>query len=317
MEGFRPHIGFENIAPAAFQLAVACFGKEGEGLQLIKLVALTGVIGFGGGFLVFQLSADAFHHHLRFGTDGCLFFLKFFNFLVFFSFQVFFQIFHVVFDHFLDLGYVLGANFLTSCNDHLLAAIHIKGDRLVGGFPGLFLELALQALAFFDHRLKKAGDLLVVLIGNRFNLRVQVFQVAVAQFFVLSDLAVDLLDELAFGETDLIIQAFQRLLAGVLIHVGNDVLGKVKHAVQVAARDIQQQTQIRGNAPGIPDMRHRGGQVNMAHTLAAYGRAGNFNTALVTNNSLVTGVLIFSAVTLPIPGRSKDRFAEETIFFRP
>src|SRR5579859_1838580 len=53
----------------------------------------------------------------------------------------------------------------------------------------------------------------------------------------------------------------------------------------------------------------------MAHTLAPYFRACYFNTTLITDNPLKTDSFIFTAVTLPVLGWSKDAFAEETILF--
>jgi hypothetical protein len=50
----------------------------------------------------------------------------------------------------------------------------------------------------------------------------------------LDDLGVDDRGLLAFRDADLIFQPFQRLLAGILVHIRDDILGKVQDPVQVA-----------------------------------------------------------------------------------
>src|SRR5262249_52368915 len=122
---------------------------------------------------------------------------------------------------------------------------------------------------------------------------------------------------LTLREGNFIFQAFEGLLAGILVNVSNDVLSKVQHTIQVAARNIEQQAQIRGDATGIPDMRHRCRQTNMAHTLAADSSPGHFDAALIANDAFITGVFIFTAVTLPVASGSKDGFTEQTILLRP
>lgn len=132
----------------------------------------------------------------------------------------------------------------------------------------------------------------------------------------LGDAGIDLRSLLAFRDRDLVFEALQRLLAGFLIHVGDDVLGKIKHSVQVAAGDIQQHTHLRRNTARVPNVRHRRSKRNMTHALAAHGRAGYFNTALFTSDAFIAGVFVLAAVTLPVTGRSKNRFTEQTILLR-
>ena len=45
---------------------------------------------------------------------------------------------------------------------------------------------------------------------------------------------------LAVRDGNIILEAFQRLLAGFLVHVGDDILREIQHTVQVATRDVQQ-----------------------------------------------------------------------------
>ena len=89
-----------------------------------------------------------------------------------------------------------------------------------------------------------------------------------------------------------------------------NILGKVQHAVQVAAADIQQQPQIAWHAAGVPDVRHRRGEFDMPHPFAANSGARNLNAALVTDDAAIANILVFAAVTLPVAGRAEDPFAK-------
>ena len=105
--------------------------------------------------------------------------------------------------------------------------------------------------------------------------------------------------------------------AGVVVDVGDDVLGEIEDAVEVTARDIEEQAEVGGDAAGIPDVGDGGGELDVAHALAADGGAGDFDAALVADDALVADVLVFTAVALPVLGGAKDGLAEEAVFFGP
>jgi hypothetical protein len=50
---------------------------------------------------------------------------------------------------------------------------------------------------------------------------------------------------------------------------------------------------------------------NVPHALTAHSGAGYFDTAFITGDAFVTGVLVFTAITLPIAGGAKDGFTEQ------
>jgi hypothetical protein len=62
-------------------------------------------------------------------------------------------------------------------------------------------------------------------------------------------------------------------------------------------------------------MGYRCRELDVPHALAANRRACNLDTALVTNDTLITDVFIFTTVTLPIPRRAKNGLTEKPIFF--
>ena len=109
----------------------------------------------------------------------------------------------------------------------------------------------------------------------------------------------------------------QQLLAGQVGGAGveHDVGREIEHLFQRTGRDIQQQRHLGRNGAEIPDVGNRRGQLDMAHALTAHLGAGDFNAALVADNTLVAHALVFAAVALPVLGRPKDAFAEQAVLF--
>src|SRR5262249_8325212 len=54
----------------------------------------------------------------------------------------------------------------------------------------------------------------------------------------------------------------------------------------------------------------------MTHAFAAYGGTGGFDAAFFPDDTAITHVFIFTAVTLPIFRRPENRFTKQAIFFR-
>ena len=63
-------------------------------------------------------------------------------------------------------------------------------------------------------------------------------------------------------------------------------------------------------------MGDRGGERNMAHTLPADAGLCDLNAAPVTDNALVSDLLIFAAVALPVLARSEDPLTEQSVLLR-
>ncbi len=145
-----------------------------------------------------------------------------------------------------------------------------KTTGLVEHLALVFLEEALQALAFLDDGFQFRGSLFVELVLQLGFLLLEFSQFLIAAGLDLGDLGVDDARLFALGDGDLILETLEGLLAGIFVHIADDVLGKIQHPVQVAAGDIQQHAQVGGDAAGVPDVGHRGGQHDMTHALAAY-----------------------------------------------
>ena len=56
-----------------------------------------------------------------------------------------------------------------------------------------------------------------------------------------------------------------------------------------------------------------GGQVDVAHPLAADLRAGHLDAAALADDALVADPLVLAAVALPVLGRTEDALAEEPV----
>ncbi len=132
----------------------------------------------------------------------------------------------------------------------------------------------------------------------------------------LLQLVAQLAVELALSFHKLFVQPLQGALARLLIDLGNDVLREVEHTVEVATGNIEQQTHIAGHAARIPYMRHRRSQLNVAKPLAPNRRAGDLHAAFVTDDALVTDVLVLAAIALPVARRAEDGQAEQAVLLR-
>src|SRR5204863_6666094 len=65
-----------------------------------------------------------------------------------------------------------------------------------------------------------------------------------------------------------------------------------------------------------PDVRHRAGELDVAHALAAHPRAGDLDAALVADHAAVLHALVLAAQALPVGDRAEDLGAEEAIPLR-
>ena len=85
---------------------------------------------------------------------------------------------------------------------------------------------------------------------------------------------------------------------------------------KLARRHVEQDTDTRGHAFEIPNMRDRRSQLDMPHALTPHFSARDLNSATIADHALKANALILAAMALPIFGRTKDLFTEETIALR-
>ena len=96
--------------------------------------------------------------------------------------------------------------------------------------------------------------------------------------------------------------------------VDYDILDKVQYHLHVSRRHVESEADTGRNALEVPDVRYGGCEFDVTHPLASYLRTGNFDAALVADNAFISDSLIFTAVALPVLGRSENSLAEQTVF---
>ncbi len=110
----------------------------------------------------------------------------------------------------------------------------------------------------------------------------------------------------------------QQLLLGERRHagLGDDVVLEVEHALEVLERHVEQQADAGGQRLQEPDVRDRGGELDVAHALAAHLGQRHLDAALLADQALVLHALVLAAQALVILDRSEDAGAEEAIALR-
>ena len=175
----------------------------------------------------------------------------------------------------------------------------------------------LQQLALTQKRLDALGKISIVALVNHLNALLGGSSALVTERLGHIHLGVDLSAQPLIRNANFLVQPVERLLARILINIGDDVLRKIKHTVQVAARYIQQDAHEGGHAAGVPNVRNRRSQNNVTHALAAHGSTRNFHAAFVALDAFVADVFVLAAIALPVFLRAKNSLAEQPVFFRP
>ena len=128
--------------------------------------------------------------------------------------------------------------------------------------------------------------------------------------FDLRILGVDLvfnLQPLVFGE---------QLLVGeilVIALIEHHIAVEINDLLDIAQGHVQQDRHITGDTFQIPNMGHRGRQLDKAHAVAPHPTFRNLNTATFADDATVPHPLVLPAMALPILGRSEDLLAEEPV----
>src|SRR6202034_3942607 len=83
--------------------------------------------------------------------------------------------------------------------------------------------------------------------------------------------------------------------------------------LELLGRHVEQVADPARDALEEPDVAHRGGEIDVAHALAANLRARHLDAAALADDALVTHSLVLTAVALPVLGRAEDALAEEAV----
>src|SRR4051794_35967785 len=112
---------------------------------------------------------------------------------------------------------------------------------------------------------------------------------------------------------DLLLELRHVRVAGLVVHPRHDRRGEVEDLLELLRGHVQQVADAARDALEEPDVRHRSGQVDVTHALAADLRASDLNATALADDALVTDALVLAAVALPVLGRTEDALAEEAV----
>ena len=129
---------------------------------------------------------------------------------------------------------------------------------------------------------------------------------------VLDGAVATLLEALAL-EVDLALERGQVAVAGVLVDGGDHVRREVDDLLEVLRGEVEQVAEPARHALEVPDVGHRGGELDVAHPLAADLGAGDLDAAALADDALEAHALVLAAVALPVPGGTEDLLAEEAV----
>ena len=254
-----------------------------------------GKLGFG--FYLFSLHLDA-----------C-------DLTVAFLFQRRLDVVQMLFNSFLDqFDVIVVDRFLFICDQHVDG---LEADRRAYGLVEFFAEGFFQTLAFANHGIDLICDFLFIGLLNFTLLLFKRLEFRLTIGFDIRDALLIGVGASLFVLCDFVFDAFYGALFRIIVHLGNDVLREIEHAIQITSGYVQQEAKVGGNTPRIPHVCDGGSQGDVPHALSTHGGTCDFYAALLAGNSLEANILILTAVALPIPLWSKDRFAKQTILLRP
>jgi hypothetical protein len=126
------------------------------------------------------------------------------------------------------------------------------------------------------------------------------------------ELVTVLLDGVQVGLVGEQLAALQRRHAWIDDHEGLEI----QDPLDFAQRHVQHEPDARRQRLQEPDMRHRRGELDVAHALAAYLGLGDLDAALLAHHTAVLEALVLAAQALVVLDRSEDLGAEQSVALR-
>src|SRR5215472_7765344 len=105
-------------------------------------------------------------------------------------------------------------------------------------------------------------------------------------------------------------------VACLVVDMRDHVGGEVDDLLQVLRRQVEQVAEPARHTLEVPDVRDRGGELDVAHPLPPHLGASDLDAAALADDALEPDPLVLAAVTLPVPGGAEDLLAEEPVLFR-
>src|SRR5581483_2714239 len=119
-------------------------------------------------------------------------------------------------------------------------------------------------------------------------------------------------DALGLG-LDLVLELVQVLRTRLVVDERDDRGREVQDLLELARRDVEEVADAARDALEEPDVRHRRGQVDVTHALAAHLLPRHLDAAALADDALVADALVLAAVALPVLRRTEDALAEEAV----
>ena len=104
--------------------------------------------------------------------------------------------------------------------------------------------------------------------------------------------------------------------SGVSPGIDDHVVLEVDHLLQAGGLHVQQGAQAAGHGLEEPDVHDRGGQLDVAHPLAADAAVRDLHAAAVADHALVLHAAVLAAGAFPVLLRAEDPLAEQAVLFR-
>src|SRR5580765_1209251 len=130
------------------------------------------------------------------------------------------------------------------------------------------------------------------------------------------DVGVATVLELLLLDLDLGLERGQVGVPLVLVDARDHVCREVDDLLQVLRGQVEQVAEARRNALEVPDVGDRGSELDVAHPLTTDGRTGHRDAAALTDDALEADSLVLATGALPVPGRTEDLLAEQTVLLR-
>src|SRR5207253_683730 len=94
------------------------------------------------------------------------------------------------------------------------------------------------------------------------------------------------------------------------------VILEIDDLFQAGGLHVQERAQPARHGLEKPDMNDRGGQLDVAHALAADAAMRDLDAAAVADHPLVFHAAVFAAGAFPVLFRPEDTFTKQTVLFR-
>ena len=176
-------------------------------------------------------------------------------------------------------------------------------------------DLLVERLAQLGH-LFLAGVLdLALLVGlGAFSLELR--ELGLELLHAGGDAAVALALEGLDLETHLVLETGKVGVTAVFVDRDDHVGGEVDDLLEVFRRHVEQVAEAARHTLEVPDVRHRSGELDVAHALTAHRRLRDLDAAALADDALEAHPLVLAARALPVAGGPEDLLAEEAVLLR-